>query len=244
MTVILSFSRTAMVVCLALFPLAIALRGNRRSIISSVVMLVIAATVFGIAVASYEPLYDRFFKFDASLDIGGVAVNASGRTAMWNTLLDTLGDRWVFGKGIASSGDVIDLYFPNLGHPHNDFLRFYYDLGVVGLLMWLAFIALTVQLMWRKLRLSISQGSADYPLHLAALLAVAAVSCSMFTDNPVSYCFVMIPLGIVIGCSVGSSPELDRAALGVRLQNALNHRRRAAAVDQRGQGNMASPALH
>ena len=38
----------------------------------------------------------------------------------------------------------------------------------------------------------------------SALMALIAVSGSMFTDNSVSYSFVMMPLAIVMGCSLGA----------------------------------------
>jgi len=201
--VFLSLSRTAMVASLLLFPIGIALRGDRKNIIFATIILTAGAIAFAAAVMSYKPLYDRFFGYDASMSVGGVSVNASGRTAMWNGLLDNLGNDWIFGKGIAASGNFIDDYFPDLGHPHNDYLRFYYDLGVVGLAMWLIFVGAVGTTMYKSLRRCIRTRSTDYPLHLAALLGLAAVSGSMLTDNSVDYFFVMIPLGIVIGCSLG-----------------------------------------
>ena len=112
--IFLSMSRTAMVAGLICVPLAIGLRGDRRSITRAVVTAAAVAAAFAAAVLSYAPLYDRFFANDASMDVGGVAVNASGRTAMWNLLFDSLGHEWVFGKGIASSANLIATYFPEL----------------------------------------------------------------------------------------------------------------------------------
>ncbi len=69
--------------------------------------------------------------------------------------------------------------------------------------MWLAFVGMIIVRMSASLRRAIRNRSTDYPLHLAPILAIAAVSGSMLTDNSVDYFFVMIPLGIVIGCSLG-----------------------------------------
>jgi O-antigen ligase len=211
LAVFLSLSRTALVACLLLFPIGIALRLNRKSLIQAVVILVIATTAFVTAVFTYQPLYERFFGYDMAT-MGGVDINVSGRAKMWNMLFETLGNDWVFGKGIAASGNLIDEYFPDIGHPHNDFLRFYYDLGVVGLSMWLTFVFAFTWKTLRNLRRSIRDAGGDYPVHMAALMALIAVSGSMFTDNSVSYSFVMMPLAIVMGCSLGAGRAAERSA--------------------------------
>jgi O-antigen ligase len=198
-----SLSRTALIACLILFPLCIALRGDRKSLTTATILLVSATVAFSAAVLMFQPLRDRFFAYDASMKVGGVAFNASGRTKMWNYLLDSLGNDWIFGKGIAASGNFIDDYFPLLGHPHNDYLRFYYDLGVVGLAMWFWFLGAFTLHTLRSLRRSIRLKTPDYPMHLAALMALFAVLISMFTDNSVDYAFVMFPLAITLGCSLG-----------------------------------------
>jgi O-antigen ligase len=214
LAVFLSLSRTALVACLLLFPIGIALRLNKKSLVLAVIILAIATAGFITAVLTYQPLYDRFFGFYRA-DVGGMAMNVSGRTKMWNMLFETLGDDWVFGKGIAASGNLIDEYFPDIGHPHNDFLRYYYDLGVVGLSMWLLFVFAFTWKTMKNLGRSVRDFGADYPLHLAALMALIAVSGSMFTDNSVSYFFVMMPLAIVIGCSLGAGRAAGRRAVPI-----------------------------
>ena len=203
--IFLSMSRTAMVAGLLAVPLAIGLRGDRRSVGRAMFVAGAVAAAFAGAVLSYAPLYDRFFANDASMNVGGVAVNASGRTAMWNMVLDSLGHDWVFGKGIASSANLIATYFPELAQPHNDFLRFYYDFGVVGLMLWLAFVVQIVCVLLRHLHQTLRTGGTAYAVHLAPLLAIVAVTITMFTDNSVTYYFVMVPVGILIGCSLGVS---------------------------------------
>jgi hypothetical protein len=42
----------------------------------------------------------------------------------------------------------------------------------------------------------------ELQFHLAPLLALAGVCASLFTDNSISYIFVMAPLGMLIGCSL------------------------------------------
>jgi hypothetical protein len=54
-------------------------------------------------------------------------------------------------------------------------------------------------------------GHDDAPQFLVPLLALLAVTASMFTDNSVGYSFVMFPLGILIGCAVGRARAHEQA---------------------------------
>jgi O-antigen ligase len=206
-------SRTALISIALLVPLSLLYRGNFKSVFLGTLILAIGAGAFAIALANDQPLYDRFFKEDATLQVGGVAINTTGRTKIWNLLLTTLGDDWVFGKGVSSSEDIINHWMPQIGHPHNDYLRFYYDQGVLGLGLWLSFIAAFVYRTAGNLRRSIQNRAPDYPQHLAALLALTAVSISMLTDNSYCYEFVMIPLGIIMGSSLGVGRYYQRQEL-------------------------------
>ena len=81
-------------------------------------ILAIGAVAFGrVAVMSYKPLYDRFFGYDASMSVG-LNVNASGRTATWNGLLENLGNDWSSWRRNCRLGNYIDSYFPELGYLH------------------------------------------------------------------------------------------------------------------------------
>jgi hypothetical protein len=204
-TVALSMSRTALVCCVGLFPLAILLRLNLKSLVQALLVLGAGGFLFVSAILAYKPLYDRFVGYDASMHVAGMTVNASGRTAIWDTLLRSIGDDWMFGKGEAASEILIRRKFNGLiAQPHNDYLRFYYDTGIVGLALWLCFAGVFYARTTANLRYSVRERTADYPLHVAALLAFSAVSWSMLTDNSICYSFVMMPLGMVMGCSLGA----------------------------------------
>jgi O-antigen ligase len=215
-TVALSMSRTALVCCALLFPLAMLLSLNFRGVLMSVGTLAAGAVLFVLAVLSYKPLYDRFFAYDASMSVGGVSVNASGRTKIWELLYRTVGDDWIFGKGMAASELIIRQTFNGfIAQPHNDYLRYYYDTGAVGLTLYLCFALSFFIKTFGNLRRSVQRQTPDYPLHAAALLAFSAVSWSMLTDNPVCYSFVMLPLAIVMGCSLGAGAAMAPVARDV-----------------------------
>jgi O-antigen ligase len=214
--VLLGFSRTALIAIALLIPLSLIYRGNFKNIFRGTLMLAVGVGAFSIVLFNYQPLYDRFFKEDASMKVAGVSFNGSGRTRIWNLLFSTLGDDWVFGKGISSSEDIINKTIPNIGQPHNDYLRFYYDQGVVGLALWGTFIAGFVFHTAGNMRRSIRNQSPDYPQHLAALLALTGVSISMCTDNSYCYAFVMFPLAILMGSSLGLGRYYEARELALR----------------------------
>lgn len=211
--IVISVSRTAMVAAMVMFPLAALSRFNRKGFLQAVAMGVGGVAVMAAVVLSSPAMYERFFGLDASMSVGGVSINASGRTEMWTLLyVDGADARW-FGKGVGSSSILIDHYFPQLGHPHNDFLRVLYDYGVVGLACWVAFIAgLGVVLLGAARRLAAAgpAGLSRLPYVLTPLLALVGIAAGMFTDNLMSYVFVMAPFGILSGCALGLLPRRER----------------------------------
>jgi hypothetical protein len=200
-----SISRTALVAALVMVPFAAAVRGNARGIAFAVASVAAGALALAAAVTFNERIHERFFGLDATLRVGGMYVNASGRTAMWQHLWDSAVREPVLGHGLATSSLLIDEYFPGLGHPHNDYLRFFHDFGVVGLSLWLAFHGWAGLVLFARARRALRTGSADAPCHLVPLLGLVALALTMFTDNTISYAFVMLPLGVMIGCSLGRS---------------------------------------
>jgi hypothetical protein len=222
--VFLSQSRLAMVACLVQFPLAMCCRGDFKSIARALVMTVLAAFALGASIFFSKSMYDRFFAYDAKIAVGGVMINASGRTKMWEALLEDLrGGAVYFGRGAGAAGRLIDRYFPDLGHPHNDFLRLLYDFGAVGLGWWALFLIIVLFTMIGGVRRctaqyigptpdhvrTVSSDHPDLPVHLAPILSLVAIIMSMFTDNSISYIFVMAPLGMLIGCSLGRLRVVD-----------------------------------
>ena len=172
----------------------------------SVVFLAAGTAGFIAVLNANQNLYNRFFHEDAHMKIGGIAINGTGRTQIWNLLLDHVGNDWIFGKGISSSEDMVKSAMSKMGvgQPHNDYLRFYFDQGIVGLSIYLVFIGGLFYRAMQNLRRSIKNQSTDYYLHIGAMLGLTGVLFSMLTDNSVIYPPVMIPLAILVGCSLGT----------------------------------------
>jgi O-antigen ligase len=227
----MSMSRMALVAGTLMVPLAVLVRGDRKALLQTVVV----GAVFGGALAAgimfYQPMYDRFFKEDASLQVGGVAINATGRTVVWERIWNSYLNHPIFGQGAGSTGPFINI--EGMDHPHNDYLRILHDYGLVGLALLLAgFTAIGFRMLQGALRTK-QAGRIAQPIHVAAICALFGVCCAMISDNPVSYIYVMAPLGVLLGASLGLSQANEAAALqqhhearfGFRPAAALEHRR-------------------
>ena len=206
----LSMSRTAFVVAVAAVPVSVFLHGGRGAWLKALGMMVLASTLLGAAVFLYEPLYQRFFAYDASMEVGGVAINASGRTDVWEAIYESFTRHMILGQGPGSTSPFTDL--PGVGHPHNDYLLIAHDYGLVGLSLWATGVLGVCGALVRRI-VCPCQGDRRGPqLSLAALLALATISVSMITDNPVTYIFVMAPLGVLVGAALGYNPGVPLRA--------------------------------
>jgi len=208
----LSLSRTAFVVGVLLFPLSFIRLQSVRGWLRAGVLGVGAVGLLYTIVSHVGALRERFFEGDLSLKVGGIAINAMGRTAFWELTLASWRKSPIIGNGSGSAEELIEAYFPGLGHPHNDYLRILHDGGLVGLAIWLVGY---LGLLW----MTASAWSRSDPkrnpaarVHLAAFLSLAAVAAAMLTDNTMVYVFVMAPAGILVGASFGVSARDQRAA--------------------------------
>jgi O-antigen ligase len=206
LAIAVSLSRTALAISVLLIAFAIlrsrhGMRGGR--IVLALGALAVAGVVAFLAIPS---LRDRFTTGDNGVAVGGIALNTSGRSAIWALIIDDTEKNPWFGLGPGSASDVIIARFPFIAQPHNEYLRFWHDFGWIGVgLFVLAIIVLAVGALRRALAAPPERSA----IHWAALLALLAASASAVTDNPFVYPFVMVPLGVVLGLSIGRR-ELDR----------------------------------
>jgi O-antigen ligase len=203
----ISLSRTALVIALALFPLSqvrlSSVAGWFKMIFSGIGALVLLYA----AIWNIEPLRRRFFEGDTSLELFGLRINTEGRMKAWEVIIDSFQEAPWMGKGVGSSQAVIDIYFPWLNHPHNDYLRILHDYGMIGMVFWAAGYIMLLVVTWRAWERSHKRDGSSGRIHLAAFLALIAVALAMITDNVIVYIFVMAPLGILVGASLATMKE-------------------------------------
>ncbi len=206
--VMASISRTALAAALLMVPLIGLVQGGKKGF-----GIAIGSTVLGFARdgrgrdvqrANLRALL-RLRRLDAS----GRRRNQRQRTH--RALAENLGkapiQEPILGHGAGSASNYIGYYFPNpgIGHPHNDFLRFFHDFGIVGLSFWVVFHVSIAVVLFLRARTEIKKGTGDQKYHIVPLFGLITLAIAMSTDNPVTYLFVMAPLGIMLGCSLGVS---------------------------------------
>jgi O-antigen ligase len=204
-TIVLSLSRGATVTALLLLPLS--RMRSRPRIADWVRMILVIGLAVGLFYAAFTyitPLRERFTEGDVRTLGGAVSINVSGRDTMWSvTWHSYLESPWI-GKGAGSAEKELHDR-AGLTHPHNDYLRILHDFGLVGLLLWALGFTILVRRTWRAWRSADVSGSQVAHVHLAALLGLAVVGIDMITSNPIVYIFIMGPLGVLVGCSLGLS---------------------------------------
>jgi O-antigen ligase len=200
-----SLSRTALLAAFVLVLASVLLASGARR--TSRVFLILVFAASGVwAVTAWTPLHNRFVKGDVSLSIGGIDINAEGRTQIWAALWSQeRGEPLILGHGPGSASARAVAIAPESGHPHNDYLRLLYDFGVVGIGLWAWFVIRTA----RQLRQVRKNSPRSIPA-LAALNAAAGILIVMATDNPLDYPFVMISLGALLGLGLGVSSARAR----------------------------------
>lgn len=200
--VLLSLSRTAFVASLLL--LAVGLIGFRtpRDIRRSIAILVcIGAVAFGLYTYS-NPFSARFRQGDVAA-VGGFELNVMGREELWHiTWVDALRHPLI-GGGIGSADVLVRRATPSDDNPHNDYLRVFHDLGGVGLAALLLALGAPLVACYRAYRSTPAARREPRSIHLGGVLTLAALAFGMTTDNPLVYLFVLAPVAVVVGCSLG-----------------------------------------
>ena len=182
----------------------------------------IAVGVGYVAVQYFRPLHDRFYTGDVRPVVGGVAINVEGRSQLWATTWHSYLTSPVLGHGVGSADLLIAKRYPGAGHPHNDYLRLLHDYGLVGGCLWLLGYVSLLGRCWRSWQrpyrvernsdVSVSDVHRERRVHAAASLALIGVALAMITDNVIDYMFVMGPVGVLAGLSLG----LEKRRFGSR----------------------------
>lgn len=171
--------------------------------------------VIGVGILLYwvslPSIQQRFFPGgleSAKFDISSFqSIDTQGRRNLWILTWNNAIDTPIFGKGTGSAGHLVLSTYPPLEHPHNDFLRVFHDMGLVGLISFL--FAWSIQILhnfkywiiFDKRRNNLAY------YHLAAMIATIAICITFFTDNTITYVFVLIPLNIIYGLADSSIKE-------------------------------------
>lgn len=218
-----SLSRTALAAGIILFAIALARPRGVAGLLRLLLMLAVTGVVGYMIIQRVEPLRQRFFEGDLAIEVYGVKINAMGRVDMWQATLDSFEESPIFGKGVGSIQALIGERFPGLDHPHNDYLRLLHDYGIIGFALWMFGFAALIYLTWAAWQRADRMDDDDGMLasvHLAAFLGLLALGGAMLTDNVMVYAWVLAPLGVFVGASLGYAARAVRTAPSPHLEPA------------------------
>ena len=188
--VILSLSRTAFLVASILntYYFMRNRSGTSKNFLSRIPIALGILSFLGYIMLSISRLRDRFFAVGDRGDIFGISLNTNGRTQVWDFLVAGIQNHLVFGQGIGQAQISVSSRFVSIVQPHNDYLRLTYDLGLVGLMLWLFAIARMVVIIKSEKFLSRS----------ALAMSVFILLAFAFSDNPIVYPFFLVCFGQVV----------------------------------------------
>lgn len=189
-------SAAALLICVVLRPHR---SFSRRG--STLLRRVVGLSTLGFVIIElFQPLRQRFLVGDMTVQVGDVSINGSGRIAVWRLLSATLNDDLWFGHGFGSSRSVIRQVFPNIEHPHNEYLRILFEVGVVGLVVLCLLLAMALRVTRAPRGRSQTERQARFVS--AARLQLVAFMITSVTDNSIVYPFMVLPLGLLLGLAI------------------------------------------
>jgi hypothetical protein len=203
-----SLSRMAFAVYLLMAVIALMVRAvrNARSRRSGGLRIVVVTLLVGalgaVLLLGVGPLHSRSTTGGVSITVAGVSINGEGRADFWRVLREHSAGVGVGGLGAGAAQRVINENFTDIGQPHNDYLKLWFNSGWVGLGLFLAGWLMAARQLLRALGVR-QAGSGERAAAVAALLSGLALLVFMATDNPIAYVVVTGQWALVLGTALG-----------------------------------------
>ena len=211
--IFVSLSRTATATAMLLVAAVVGLhlrRGHvegRRGTVLERLLLTAVPIAALVAAVYFQPFNERLVEQSTRVGGGSVAsetrVKDSGRLNIWSAVLASTMKAPVFGQGLGTANAAISEVYEEVGHPHDDYLRIWHDLGLVGLVLFVWSLLGWCRALYRDWRASTRSVGDGGRLELAALLTMAGLVLGMITDNSLVYACVMAPAGVIVGAGLG-----------------------------------------
>lgn len=120
----------------------------------------------------------------ADLRLNNPDFRTTGRTTMWDGMIPEVEKKPLLGHGANATEPLVSFLTGGLVHPHNDWLRFLYDYGYVGTLIFIC--CLIIQVVHALARAKKSFGM-ERTLFYTGASSFLVFIAFMFTDNIVLY---------------------------------------------------------
>ncbi len=153
----------------------------------------------------YSPVFQqRFFEHGSGSvsDLMRGDYLSFGRFELWPLIWEASLRHPVIGNGVGASHALVEQLSPGLEHPHNDYLRVLYELGFVGLGIFVAVLLWQFAELNRRIRESAGVVRQAF---VAAFLGFAILVITCVTDNTLIYNqFFVAPLFALLGAAFGA----------------------------------------
>jgi O-antigen ligase len=215
----MSLSRTAFVTSILLLTLGMLGMRSMREVARSAIVAC-AVSVVALSLYSYSnPFSARFHNGDVVTVAGDFSLNVMGRKQLWQATWDSALDHPVAGGGLGSADVAVRRASPTDDNPHNDYLRVFHDLGLVGLALLLIALVAPVSASAAAYRATPRIVRQRRSAHLAGMLVLMSLGLGMTTDNALIYLFVLAPVALAVGSSLGQRDRTIReTTLVIRSQ--------------------------
>lgn len=161
--------------------------------------------VLGIALF-YSPIFQERFFYDGQGDLSDIYqgnMSDMGRFEAWPDIFRSGMQHPVLGQGVGSAFEIVPLFWPEMHHTHNGYLRVFVEVGTVGLVI---FVAVMAWQFW-DIRRQIRQTDGIVREAFAgALMGITLLLLTSATDNTISYNLGFNnPLFALLGAAYGVS---------------------------------------
>ncbi len=175
--------------------------GDKKSLkdkLKKILILVFSFFILAFIGFIFQDKINDVMKGGDNTQVAGVSINTSGRSFMWEMVINSAKKNIIFGQG--TDGPAKMLNTPRWGHPHNDYLRLLHHNGIIGLSLWLLFFLSLFIFLYKRIKKTLNiEYKTYYIFNFIFLLSVMII---MITDNPIVYSYVMYPLMIISGISL------------------------------------------
>jgi O-antigen ligase len=166
----------------------------------------LAATAALAIALFYTPIFQERFFYEGSGTLADVLEGdflTFGRFEAWPDIWEEAWRHPYLGAGVGAAHSYVPTVWDDMAHVHNDYLRVFFDLGLVGVVLLVS--VLLWQLCTLRGQIKRSRGSVRTAM-AASWLGLVVFMISAITDNTLSYnLWYMNPLFAVMGAAYGAA---------------------------------------
>lgn len=161
----------------------------------------------------YMPVFqERIFRsgYGTLADLSSDDVSTSGRFESWPVIWDAAQSHPWMGAGVGSTYYFVPTVWPEMRHCHNDYLRVFFETGLIGLALFTWAVGTQLWDLWHSTR---RRPGIVRDAYAAAFLGLIALLITSITDNTLLYnLWYVNPLFGLMGAACGARAGAGLAA--------------------------------